>query len=383
MLDANLYSLKLVKSAIEPDKTFLINESDGEPVYFRLRSTQEDDSRIELYHSLTMAPLGSYQHISSKLKLIALRNPNSTIELRNTGYLTWEWTFEFERGIKFSWRKNIIGLSSQKRGFSCFLVRKPDPDYPCAIYRPGSSTTPASVQFLDFNIRRIENLTDGRGLEQAILLSLLGFTEAMADYESRKASPSSSPPTSNSAIEPSYRPPQLTRPVTIDYEKPEANEILVSESSTVSEACNRGLNLFKDPLFLYLFVHAPSPNSFKNAVKIANEIKQTHFKRTKEELYQYLIDDIMIKGNSKADLKNSKPNSLKIYLSRTSLDELLPTQGIQSSRRDSHSTQKTSEQKMNRTNEPARTKTRPPELPPKSEEDTQKWKIWSGISRRG
>ncbi|KAA1105219.1 hypothetical protein PGTUg99_014559 [Puccinia graminis f. sp. tritici] len=37
MLDANLYTLNFVRSTSEPEKLFLIQESTGEPVYFRLR----------------------------------------------------------------------------------------------------------------------------------------------------------------------------------------------------------------------------------------------------------------------------------------------------------------------------------------------------------
>ncbi|KAG0140033.1 hypothetical protein CROQUDRAFT_665726 [Cronartium quercuum f. sp. fusiforme G11] len=164
MLDANLYTLSFVQSANEPGKLVLIEEGSGEPVYYRLRTGQDEGHRIELYHSLTDAGLASLHNLSSKLKLVSLQNPAAAIELRNSGYIHWEWTFEFGRDAKFCWRRDIVGLKSNKKGFTCWMVRKPDPDYPCAIYRPASSTSPnPSCQILDFNIRRIEVIEDRRG----------------------------------------------------------------------------------------------------------------------------------------------------------------------------------------------------------------------------
>ncbi|KAA1125903.1 hypothetical protein PGTUg99_018099 [Puccinia graminis f. sp. tritici] len=313
MLDVNLYTLNFVRSTNEPDKLFLIQEATGEPVYFRLRAPEgSGETRTELYHAATLAPLGVFQHLSSKLKLISLTNPSSTIELKNSGYINFEWTFYFDKILKFCWRKDIVGMAGNKRGYTCWMSRKPDPDYPCAIYRPGSSTVPPSCQFLDFNIRRIENLHDPRGLEFAIILALLGFTEAVADHDR-------SPPTS---------PLDSQRQITAI----EANELRVTENSSTSELVAQGHKLFEDPLFLYLSVHAPSPKTFKRATAVAEQIKRDRLKRHGEELYQYLVDDIMSheistgkpSSSGSSCTNSSKSSSLKVYLSRTPLDELLP-----------------------------------------------------------
>ncbi|KAA1102634.1 hypothetical protein PGTUg99_026242 [Puccinia graminis f. sp. tritici] len=293
MLDVNLYTLNFVRSTNEPDKLFLIQESSGEPVYFRLRAPEgSGETRTELYHAATLAPLGVFQHLSSKLKLISLTNPSSTIELKNSGYINFEWTFYFDKILKFCWRKDIVGMAGNKRGYTCWMSRKPDPDYPCAIYRPGSSTVPPSCQFLDFNIRRIENLHDPRGLD---------------------------PPTS---------PLDSQRQITAI----EANELRVTENSSTSELVAQGHKLFEDPLFLYLSVHAPSPKTFKRATAVAEQIKRDQLKRHGEELYQYLVDDIMSheistgkpSSSGSSCTNSSKSSSLKVYLSRTPLDELLP-----------------------------------------------------------
>ncbi|WAQ86611.1 hypothetical protein PtA15_7A337 [Puccinia triticina] len=315
MLDVNLYTLNFVRSTNEPDKLFLIQESTGEPVYFRLRVPEGSETRTELYHAATLAPLGVFQPLSSKLKLISLANPSATVELKNSGYIHFEWTFFFDGRLKFCWRKDIVGMSGSKRGYTCWMSRKPDPDYPCAIYRPGSSTAPPSCQFLDFNIRRIENLHDPRGLEFTIILALLGFTEALVDPEPSSVSPSLS---------------QTQIPTATNHGPIEANELRVVENSSTSESelVAQGHKLFEDPLFLYLSVHAPSPKTFKQAVAIAEQIKRDRLKRHGEELYQYLVDDIMTQemstGRLPASSNASKPSDLKVYLSRTPLDELLP-----------------------------------------------------------
>ncbi|POV95353.1 hypothetical protein PSHT_15709 [Puccinia striiformis] len=328
MLDANLYTLNFVRSTNEPEKLFLIQESTGEPVYFRLRQAEGSETRTELYHASTIAPLGVFQHISSKLKLISLANPSATIELKNSGYINFEWTFYFDKILKFCWRKDIIGLAGSKRGYTCWMSRKPDPDYPCAIYKPGTSSVPPSCQFLDFNIRRIENLQDPRGLEFAIILALLGFTETVSlDQESRR---SPSPPHSQKQLTSAPGSSSMTN----YYDSPpiEANELRVHENSSTSELVAQGHKLFEDPLFLYLLVHAPNPKSFKRATVIAEQIKRDRSKRHGEELYQYLVDDIIseeIASGRRSSLPpmntGPKPNtSLKVYLSRTPLDELLP-----------------------------------------------------------
>lgn len=328
MLDANLYTINFVRSTIEPDKLFLIEDSTGDPIYFRTKVPENNETRVELYHAPSLAPLGSFHHLSSKLKLISLANPSSTIELKNSGYITFEWSFYFDqlKLLKFCWRRDIIGLAGNKRGFTCWMSRKPDPDYPCAIYRPGSSSQPPSCQFLDFNIRRIENLKDPRGLELVIILSLLGFTEALADPEPRR-SPPNSPPQSQPQLANTV-PSKLSASV---LDQPiEVNELRVGENSSTSELVAQALNLFEDPLFLYLFVHAPNPKAFKQATTVAEQIKRDRLKKSGEELYQYLMDDVMSQEMSGSrsgpslSSSNTTSNSLKIYLSRTPLDELLP-----------------------------------------------------------
>jgi hypothetical protein len=81
---------------------------------------------------------------------------------------------------------SLVVLHTQLASSVSFLFspqsRKPDPDYPCAIYRPGSSSVPPSCQFLDFNIRRIENLQDPRGTFFFSAISSCFFPESDCMY---------------------------------------------------------------------------------------------------------------------------------------------------------------------------------------------------------
>ncbi|WAQ91432.1 hypothetical protein PtA15_14A316 [Puccinia triticina] len=302
-------------------------EPTGESVYFCLRAPEGSETRIELYHASTLAPLGVFQHISSKLKLISLANPSTTIELKNSGYMKFEWAFYFDRILKFCWKKDIIGMPGSKRGYTCWMCQKPDSDFPCAIYRPGTSTVPPSCQFLGFNIRRIECLQDPRGLEFAIILALLGFTEGATDHEPRR-SPPASPAHPARLILPGPEASLLAS----SCEPPGANELRVTESSVISDLVARSHKLLEDPLFLYLSLHALTPETFQRAAAVADQIKRDHLERCGEELYQYRVEDMMsqeMAGGRPVSLSASAsqalmPCPLKIYLSRTSLDGLLP-----------------------------------------------------------
>ncbi|OAV92822.1 hypothetical protein PTTG_02079 [Puccinia triticina 1-1 BBBD Race 1] len=241
--------------------------------------------------------------------------------------MKFEWAFYFDRILKFCWKKDIIGMPGSKRGYTCWMCQKPDSDFPCAIYRPGTSTVPPSCQFLGFNIRRIECLQDPRGLEFAIILALLGFTEGATDHEPRR-SPPASPAHPARLILPGPEASLLAS----SCEPPGANELRVTESSVISDLVARSHKLLEDPLFLYLSLHALTPETFQRAAAVADQIKRDHLERCGEELYQYRVEDMMsqeMAGGRPVSLSASAsqalmPCPLKIYLSRTSLDGLLP-----------------------------------------------------------
>ncbi|KAH9821752.1 hypothetical protein DFH28DRAFT_1078984 [Melampsora americana] len=285
MLDVNLYTLNFIQSSNEIHKLVLIEEGSGEPVYYRTLTNQEsstDSLKLNLFHSLTHAHLASLETLNQKLKLISLWNPNQSFELKNSRL-----------------KSNKKGL-----GYTCWLARKPDPDYPCAIYKPSTSTLPASCQILDFNIRRIEGIEDKKGLEIVMIISLLAFTEVFSDHHPRQPKPSNSPDRT-----PSHQPTlpiRTLRPKEVSRilkDEVEPNEILIHEDGTIDEF-----------------------------------IKRIRFKDFKEDLQQYLIDEIMSRNlkhesnpiQSKLSKSSSTNKTLKIYLSRTSLDELLPKAHFQS-----------------------------------------------------
>ncbi|EGG08340.1 uncharacterized protein MELLADRAFT_74556 [Melampsora larici-populina 98AG31] len=361
MLDANLYTLSFIQSVNEPNKLVLIEEGTGEPVYYRTRSSHEQDQlKLDLFHSLTNAHLASLQNLNHKLKLISLYNPNLPIELKNSSLIHWEWTFTFttnsngngkgkgkgkgnedgkdqEERFKFSWKRDLLGLKSNRKGlgYTCWLIRKPDPDYPCAIYKPKTSNQPAICQILDFNIQRIEGIQDKKGLEIVMILSLLAFTEPITDHEFRKPKPTNSPDQTPSQAPVPIQPLTSTEANRILNDDVEPNEILINEEEPIDRFIQTGLKLLSDPLLVYIYIHASTPKTIPMAVKVAESIKRTRFKDFQEDLQQYLMDDIMsrnLKGKGNQSINDQKPtsNTLKIYLSRTPLDELLPKPNLKS-----------------------------------------------------
>lgn len=79
-------------------------------------------------------------------------------------------------GHPLCWRRDVVGLSTSERGYSLYVSRKPDPDWPVAVYKPNSKRYTRTLQFLDYNLARLEpKLEDRRGLEFIIVLSLIGF----------------------------------------------------------------------------------------------------------------------------------------------------------------------------------------------------------------
>jgi hypothetical protein len=60
MLDVNLYTLSFVRSTNEPDKLFLIQESTGEPIYFRLRVPEVSSTSIKAKKNRKLTALLSW-----------------------------------------------------------------------------------------------------------------------------------------------------------------------------------------------------------------------------------------------------------------------------------------------------------------------------------
>lgn len=61
-------------------------------------------------------------------------------------------SFTFE-GHELSWRRDITSLVSSERGYSLYIVRKPDADWPICVYRPNGRRDQKVMQFLDYNLR--------------------------------------------------------------------------------------------------------------------------------------------------------------------------------------------------------------------------------------
>jgi hypothetical protein len=96
------------------------------------------------------------------------------------------------------WQRNITSITSADRGYTLYLSRKPDSDWPIAIFKPSAGPTKEKIiQFLDYNLRvrrslatswfkaandditmvqRLDKpIVDKKGLEFTTLLSLITF----------------------------------------------------------------------------------------------------------------------------------------------------------------------------------------------------------------
>lgn len=88
---------------------------------------------LYLIDPLSKSPLASVATLSpNKLRLVTLHNPTSHIELKNKSLLSYEWSFVYQ-DCKFIWNRSRDSLSTRDSGYTCKLVRKPDPDVAVAV----------------------------------------------------------------------------------------------------------------------------------------------------------------------------------------------------------------------------------------------------------
>lgn len=68
-----------------------------------------------------MAPLASLTTETFKKRVVELHNPPLSLEVKATGLINWEFSFDWE-GYRFFWRKDILGMSGKSKGFTLYLV---------------------------------------------------------------------------------------------------------------------------------------------------------------------------------------------------------------------------------------------------------------------
>lgn len=195
-LDSNLFTLYLVPRSNQPSLSDLFSRlpskssTDHQPIpnYTTSRWIRHATYQTSLLDGVTGDDLGSISAPSSnhKTKTIHLHNPDATVELQDRrlgatiSLPLWkhEWQFEWQ-GERFQiTRESTSGRASS---FDVEIIRKPDPPIKVAMYRPEGSSAAASLQMMDYNIDRIESITDKRGLEYVLVLAITSCLDAQYD----------------------------------------------------------------------------------------------------------------------------------------------------------------------------------------------------------
>ncbi|GAA5862104.1 hypothetical protein JCM1840_001645 [Sporobolomyces johnsonii] len=356
-LDSNLFVLLVRPRAGSPGWIdFLIDGTDSQQAY--MAHKDPTTGLLALYDPYTSSLFGtlfqsppSLPHATPnpKMRTIRLDSPPAEVVLRNTGGLSWEWSFEWDEA-RYVWTRDIVGLIGGERGYTVSVARRPDPNYPVVTYHPKRKG--GSIEVLDYNLARVEPpIQDKKGLEIATLLALLSFTDPLFVLPPSSA-PSTSPSaplraTATGASLPSLSPHAAVAPAPPDAPpQPPAppvklassgggklaiNEVAVVDSSgdAFEGYCARCLSLLQDPSLLYLLLFTSSPQLAQTVVKLAETVKRKRYKVSGEEVRLY-VDDSGEDDSRTGDDQQGKartyvpPTSLKIYLSRLELSELLP-----------------------------------------------------------
>ncbi|KAI1784685.1 hypothetical protein LXA43DRAFT_1121514 [Ganoderma leucocontextum] len=359
--------------------------------YYTKRRVPTSEYRIEVYDTLSESLLASVSAPSatSKHKTLQLHNPDSIVELRSTGVLTFKWGFKWEEH-DFEWKRE-----------ECFMVRKPDPAVLVAQTKepPGKLQT-RNVQILDYNINRFD-INDRKGLEITILTALLTFSDLNEAHHAPiaipatipAAAPASAPVPQTSvttSLSATVPPPAFiaaNRPPPTDAEPPavpprpaprtgvervaemhavrnavgegDVNEVEVWEECDVIDYAQYAERLLNDEAMLFISIRSASQLQVPKVLKVVEETKRLRYKagiEEEEELHQYVIyetdkpqrkpprrinldDPNPRKGKAREpDIgRYAPPTSLTVHLSKIDMPELRPSPNVATRRRSSGS----------------------------------------------
>ncbi|KAJ7595087.1 hypothetical protein C8J56DRAFT_928370 [Mycena floridula] len=347
-LDENLFTLIISPSKDDPNVVDLVDGSGS--IYYRKQRIPGPQYTAQVYDFFSQSLLVSATGLSasSKVKTLELYNPNTEVELKHTGTISFRWSFKWEEH-EFEWKRE-----------ECFLIRKPDPPVMVAITKQGASgrLKTTSVQILDYNLNRFD-VDDRKGLEIVILTALLtfqDFNEAHHNPTSDSGSPL--PGRSRSAgnpivaaspviLAPPPPPPPKPEPKTgidriaeVHAIRGDVNEVTVEEEGSVKDYAQYCSNLLLDEAMLFVTVRSGSAEQVPKVIQIVDETKRIRHKAgiaDETELYQYVMYDtipatpkgpkrINLNDTNKDKAKNkyTPPNSLIVHLSKISMPELQP-----------------------------------------------------------
>lgn len=387
----DLFSLTFVPR--QEDRNIVDLVDPNGTAYYTKRRLPTSEYRIEVYDSLSESLLASVSAPSptSKHKTLQLHNPDSIVELKSTGVLTFKWAFRWE-DHDFEWKRE-----------ECFMVRKPDPAVLVAQTKepPGKLQT-RNVQILDYNINRFD-FNDRKGLEITILTALLTFSDLNEVHHAASipipvsvlaAGSSSAPvlqaPVTLSSPSTTVAPPTFIAanlPPSTDGEPPavpprpaprmgvervaemhavrnavgegDVNEVDVWEECDVIDYAQYAERLLNDEAMLFISIRSASQVQVPKVLKVVEETKRLRHKagiEEEEELHQYVIyetDKPQRKPPRRINLDNpesrkgkmresdigkySPPTSLTVHLSKIDMPELQPKANAAAPRRSSGS----------------------------------------------
>ncbi|KAF7770546.1 hypothetical protein Agabi119p4_6520 [Agaricus bisporus var. burnettii] len=340
-LDQNLFTLHLTPHKQYPNVIDLVDSSGN--IHYRKQRTASSEYKIEIYDPLSESLLitATSPSVSSKTKILELKNPTHTLELRYTGTISFRWGFKWEEH-EFEWKRE-----------ECFMLRKPDPPVLVAVSKEANSRLKnTTVQILDYNLNRFD-VDDRKGLELVILTALLTFSDA--NEQSAIAPP---PPSSNSRAVSS--PSNVKPPATILEARPlpppkpapktgmdriaelqairgEYNEVTVEDEGSVEHYAQYCSNLLSDDAMLFITVKSAENIHVPKVLQVVEEAKRIRHKAglsEEEELHQYVLYDtrptkkgprrIKLDDDDKNKQAYVPPNSLTIHLSKIPMPELQP-----------------------------------------------------------
>ncbi|KAF8317173.1 hypothetical protein DL93DRAFT_2077390 [Clavulina sp. PMI_390] len=332
-LDNNLFTLWIGPDERNPQSgdVVLTDPQSSEPIYLKRRRqiAKGPDYCWSLWDPVSEAMLATVMGLSptAKTKTITLHDPEIPVQLSFSGTMSFKWTFEWE-GHEFEWKKE-----------SCYLLRKPDPPVQVAVTDAAKKGKPASVQVLDYNLRRFD-IDDKKGLEIVMLCALLSFSDYTEGFNNQAAPAAARPAVpsgSGARIAGPSAPPVLTPPpAAIIPSSAERNEIIVTEDGAAHDYAQHCANVLGDPDILFIIIRSHNPEVVPKVVAIAEATKRLRHRvaDADEELFQYLTYDQedeskkkkrVIKLDDKPDPKKNeyKPlNTLTIHISKIPIPEL-------------------------------------------------------------
>ncbi|KAL6299531.1 hypothetical protein BKA93DRAFT_829811 [Sparassis latifolia] len=368
-LDQNLFTLHISPNADDPTIVDLADPAGN--LHYRKQLVPGNVYVINVYDPLSESLLATATAPSaiSKHKTIQLHNPETIVELKSTGTLSFKWSFKWEEH-EFEWRRE-----------ECFIIRKPDPAVLVAVTKePAGRLRTTSIQMLDYNLNRFD-VHDRKGLEILILTALLtlhdtneayhtpstdepvsttpllptaitgllGFGTRRTPSESRCAPANLSDSASASSEAAPALPPKPAPRTGVELiaEKHmlrsmqgvgEANEVEVDSEGAVEEYAAYAAGLLKDEAMLFITVRSASPAQVPRVLRVVEETKRLRHKSgvaDEEELHQYVVyDTAPAKGLRRINLDDPAPatkgkayvppTSLMVHLSKIDMPELRP-----------------------------------------------------------